>query len=167
MPATRTISNRRFRHLAARPARLKGRRAPGQPLDMLQAILSQMSGAASLLDLLERTVGCLDTLMGNSSTAVLQLMPGGATLRCQVFRSASPYHGLAEQSVDAGLIGVAARLSQTVLVKDTLADPRFVQPEGWAVRSELCVPIVTRHGLWGVLNLDSDRPDAYSPRLVQ
>ncbi|HET9224833.1 MAG TPA: GAF domain-containing protein, partial [Roseiflexaceae bacterium] len=137
------------------------------PLDMLQAILGQMSGANSLDVLLERTVSCLHQLLGNTATAAMQLLPGGDKLICLAFESQYPYRGLPTLPIDTGLIGATARSQQTVLANDTLADPRFIQPDGWMIRSELCVPIVTRHGLWGVLNLDSDRVGAYSPVLLQ
>jgi signal transduction histidine kinase len=137
------------------------------PLDMLQAILGQMSGANSLDILLERTVSCLHRLLGNTASAVLQLLPGGDTLLIMAFESGHPYHGLPTLPINTGLIGATARLGQTILANDTLADPRFIPPVGWPVRSELCVPIITRHGLWGVLNLDSERAGAYSPVLLQ
>ena len=36
-----------------------------------------------------------------------------------------------------------------------------------AFYAELAVPIFTRHGLWGVLNLDAARINAYPPKIVQ
>jgi signal transduction histidine kinase len=136
-------------------------------LDILQAILGQMTGANSLEVLLERTVSCLHRLFGNTATAVLQLLPGGDTLLCLAFASEYLYEGQPTIPIDTGLIGATARSGYTILANDTLADPRFIPPSGWLVRSELCVPIVTRHGLWGVLNLDSERLGAYSPKQLQ
>jgi signal transduction histidine kinase len=137
------------------------------PLDMLQAILGQMSGATSLDVLLERTVSCLHTLMGNTATSVLRLLSDGVTLDTVAFQSVHPFLHSPILSIDSGLIGATARSGRTTVANDTLADPRFLPPSGWIVRSELGVPIVTRHGLWGVLNLDSERVNAYSPMLVQ
>ncbi len=145
----------------------RGTHAPGDPLNLIQLILGQMSGATSLSELLERTVGCLHSLMDNTSTAVLQLLADDSLLYCRAFQSALPYGGSPAIPLDTGLIGAAARSGQTVLATDVRADPRFVPADGWIVRSELCVPIITRHGLWGVLNLDSDQVDAYPPWLVQ
>src|SRR5262245_46912888 len=117
--------------------------SPNSSLDMLQAILGQMSGADSLDTLLERTVSCLHQLIGDTATVVLQLLPGGQTLLCLAYESKYPYHGLPTFPIDTGLIGAAARSGRTILANNTLADPRFVPPSGWTVRSELCVPIVT------------------------
>jgi signal transduction histidine kinase len=140
---------------------------PGRPLDLLQAVLSQMSGAASLDELLESTVRSLHTALGSTSTAVLQFTPDHPALYCRFYQSTQAYHGSPELSLDTGLIGAAARARQTVLAQDTLADPRFVAPAGWNIHAELAVPIITRHGLWGVLNLDSERAGVYPPRVVR
>jgi signal transduction histidine kinase len=134
---------------------------------MLQAILGQMAGANSLDELLERTVSCMHTLMGNTATSVLRLLPDGVTLDTVAFQSVHPFLHSPILSIGSGLIGATACSGHTTLANDALADPRFLPPEGWTVRSELGVPIVTRHGLWGVLNLDSEQSNAYSPMLVQ
>jgi signal transduction histidine kinase len=126
-----------------------------------------MSGANSLDELLERTVGHLHTLLGNTATSVLRLLPDRISLDTVAFQSVHPFLISRVISIHTGLIGATAQSGCTILANDAQADPRFVPPEGWMVRSELSVPIITRHGLWGVLNLDSDRVDAYPPMLVQ
>ena len=64
-----------------------------------------------------------------------------------------------------------SRRERSVLVGDVRADDRYVGlPELPDVRSELAVPVFDRGELWGVLNLESDRVDAYGDddvRLVQ
>jgi two-component system NtrC family sensor kinase len=144
-----------------------GRLASAHSLDLLQLILGEMSDAASLDDLLERTVNSLHTALGNTATAALQLLPDDASLDCLFLRSAQAYHGSRELPIDSGLIGAATRAQQTVLAQDTLAELHAAAPMGWKVRSELAVPIITHHGLWGVLNLASERASAYPPRVVQ
>ncbi|MFL5806881.1 MAG: ATP-binding protein [Roseiflexaceae bacterium] len=168
MPGARSShTRRRIRPHAKRRFGGARRFVPGRPLDLLQAVLSQMSGVASLDELLERTVNNLHTALDNTATGVLLVIPDRLALQCLFFRSTQGYHGWPEVSIDTGLIGAAARAQQTVLVQDTLVDPRFLAPTGWNVRSELAVPIITRQGLWGVLNLDSERAGAYPPRVVQ
>jgi signal transduction histidine kinase/putative methionine-R-sulfoxide reductase with GAF domain len=138
-----------------------------EPLDMLQAILSQMSGASSLSDLLERTISYLHGLLSNTATAVFQITADGVMLNNVAFQSAYPLDTISVIPLDTGLIGATARSGRTILAPDTRIDSRFVPPYGGPVGSELCVPIVTRHGLWGVLMLDSEQVDAYPPKLVQ
>jgi signal transduction histidine kinase len=60
-------------------------------------------------------------------------------------------------SIQAGLVGVAARQRQRVLVNDVASDPRYVATLGSAICAELVVPIVVNDRLLGVLNIESDR----------
>jgi signal transduction histidine kinase len=170
-PMPGASSNLPLRRRIKQPTRRRfgatGRIASGRPLDLLQAVLSQMSGALSLDELLERTVNSLHRALDNTTTGVLRLIPDRLALQCLCYQSAHGYHGWPEVPIDTGLIGAAARARQTILVQDTQADARFVAPQGWNTRSELAVPIITRQGLWGVLNLDSERTGAYPPKLVQ
>jgi signal transduction histidine kinase len=145
----------------------RGRPASGEPIALLQIILGQMPGASSLDELLDRTVDALHRVMGNTSTAVLQLLPMGGSLCTRAFQSTRPYQGSAILPIDTGLIGAAARSLQTIVAQDVRADPRFAPADGWEMHAEVCVPIVTRQGLWGVLDLGSERLNAYPPLLVQ
>jgi len=136
-------------------------------LAILHATIDQMQRAASLDDLLDRTVTTLHQMMGNSVTAVMQLLPDGATLFGRSFQSTRPNLSSPTVPIQKGLIGAAARVRQTVVANDVSADPRFLPVEGWETRSELCVPIVTHQGLWGILNLDSERVNAFPQRIVE
>src|SRR5262249_55115989 len=98
---------------------------------------------------------------------VLELMPDGDALDTRVVECSRPLINPPILPITMGLIGSAARTGETVVVQDVRADPRHVPAEGWDTQSELCVPIVTRHGLWGILNLESNRKNAFPPRLVQ
>ncbi len=138
-----------------------------KPLDILRTTLDQLPCATSLDDLLDRTITTLHELMDNSVTAVLQLMPDRATLYGRTVRSTQPYAGSLILSVHKGLIGVAATTGQTVVVNDVATDPRHVLAEGWNTRSELCVPISTHNGLWGILNLESEHVNAFPAQVVQ
>lgn len=68
------------------------------------------------------------------------------------------------QPADAGILGAVVADEQPLVVGDVRRDPRYIGlPELPDVRSELAVPVFDRGKLWGVLNLESDRADAYSP----
>ncbi len=61
-----------------------------------------------------------------------------------------------------GITGWVATTGQALLVSDVLREPRYVQwPPGARTRSELVVPLKTKSGIIGVLNLESDEPDAF------
>jgi signal transduction histidine kinase/putative methionine-R-sulfoxide reductase with GAF domain len=134
---------------------------------MLQAILSQMPGSTSLDDLLDRTAATLHQLMANAVTAVFQVQPGGMALYACALKSEWPELASRTIASDYGLIGASVSSGQTVVVQDTSADPRYRPVVGWRTRAELCVPIMTRAGLWGVLDLQSPHVGAYPPWLAQ
>src|SRR5215212_1801946 len=141
--------------------------ARAQPLDILQATTDQMPRATSLEDLLERTTLTLHELMGNSVTAVLQLLANGVTLYGRAVQCTRPYTGSRMLSIHHGLVGAAARAQQTIVANDVSADPRHVLAAGWETHAELCVPIITHQGLWGILNLESEHIDAFPKQVVQ
>jgi signal transduction histidine kinase/ActR/RegA family two-component response regulator len=149
---------------AKRPARITGARA--EPLDILRATIDQMPRAVSLDDLLDRTITTLHQMMGNSVTAVMQLLPDGATLYGRSVQSTRPYLGTPTLPIHKGLVGAAARAQQTVVANKVATDSRHMLVEGWDTRAELCVPIITHHGLWGILNLESERANAFPQRVV-
>ena len=61
-----------------------------------------------------------------------------------------------------GITTDAARTGQPVLVNDVLSDPRYITvPELSATRAELAVPIEVKGRVVGVLDVQSDRPNAF------
>jgi signal transduction histidine kinase len=72
------------------------------------------------------------------------------------------------QRLGEGLAGQAARQSQTKLINDTSSDPDYPQPDHSAdvVRAELAIPIRLGSKVVGVLDLQSEEIDAFSPQDV-
>ncbi|GGS01362.1 HD domain-containing phosphohydrolase [Deinococcus sedimenti] len=66
----------------------------------------------------------------------------------------------------AGLIGACVQARQTLYVPDVLTDPRYVARHA-EVRSEVIVPVWVSGQLWGVLNVESPRPDAFDRGDIQ
>lgn len=65
------------------------------------------------------------------------------------------------------LTGRAAAGGETLLVPDVCLDPRFMPSEYMPhTRSELVVPLKTQSAIIGVLNIESDKVDAFSPEMV-
>jgi phosphoserine phosphatase RsbU/P len=60
-----------------------------------------------------------------------------------------------------GIVGAAADSREPVLVDDVRRDPRYLNALD-AVRSELAVPMLSRHKLVGVIDLQSTRERAYT-----
>lgn len=64
-------------------------------------------------------------------------------------------------STSRGLTGVAARTRTIVNVGDVGADPRYISVARQC-RSEICVPLIARGDLLGVLTVQSAKTDAFS-----
>jgi len=64
--------------------------------------------------------------------------------------------------IDTGVVGRALRTGDPQLVPDVSADPDYV-PVNDATVAEYAVPIRYRDRLLGVLNLEADHPDVFSP----
>jgi len=69
-----------------------------------------------------------------------------------------------EQDVSEGINGRAARTGEPVIVPDTSKEPDFLSPgDDLHAGSELAVPIRVDGEVWGVLNLEDRRRDAFGP----
>ena len=60
-----------------------------------------------------------------------------------------------------GITGWVAATGEPLLVQDVSQDPRYVWMRGSKSRSELAVPIKAKGQIIGVLDVQSDRPDAF------
>lgn len=71
-------------------------------------------------------------------------------------------HGCLTIPFSRGVCGAAARSRETQLVPDVEAFPGHIACSS-STRSELVIPVTNRAGdLLGVLDIDSDRPDAFT-----
>ncbi len=68
-----------------------------------------------------------------------------------------------EQPVDVGIFGQVLATRASYVCNDVLEDPTFFDPapEGSSVRSELCVPIRLGPKVFGVLDVESQRPNRF------
>ena len=64
--------------------------------------------------------------------------------------------------LEAGIVGRVARTRQPALVEDISQDADYADATAGATRSELAVPILREEEVLGVLNLESDRPAAFT-----
>lgn len=62
--------------------------------------------------------------------------------------------------IDQGICGAAAAERQTILVPDVNADDRYLACS-IETRSEIVVPIMDENVVYGEIDIDSDRPDAF------
>jgi signal transduction histidine kinase len=62
---------------------------------------------------------------------------------------------------EEGITGLVAGSGETIVVPDVTGDPRYVEMAGTRARSEFVVPIRTRGGVIGVIDVQSDRIDGF------
>jgi len=74
-----------------------------------------------------------------------------------------PPRGVTLEIDRPGITTDAARIGQPVVVNDVMSDPRYITvPELSATRAELAVPIEVKGRVVGVLDVQSDRPNAFT-----
>ncbi len=100
-------------------------------------------------------------LMRASSGSAVLINPTTGLLEIHAAHGLPPNATELKLRVGEGLTGWVARTGKPARVGDVANDPRYVmlRPE---VRSELAVPLEVNGDLRGVLNVDSDRADAFS-----
>jgi len=115
-----------------------------EPADALQLVMREV------VDLLDATSGSL--VLVNPTTGLLDIeasegLPAdGAALKLRL---------------DEGITGWVARTGEPARVDDVSADKRYVTVRA-GIQSEMAVPLVMEGEVRGVLNVDSDRPAAFS-----
>jgi len=100
-------------------------------------------------------------LMRASSGSTVLINPANNFLEIQAAERLPRRAAELKLRVGEGITGWVARTGKPARVGDVRSDPRYVmlRPE---VRSELAVPLEVNGQVRGVLNVDSDRPEAFS-----
>ena len=100
-------------------------------------------------------------VMRASSGSAALVNPTNGLLEIQASQGLPPNAKQLKLRVGEGITGWVARTGQSARVSDVRADSRYVMVES-DVRSELAVPLEVEGEVRGVLNVDSDRVDAFS-----
>jgi signal transduction histidine kinase len=96
-----------------------------------------------------------------SSGSVVLVNPTSGFLEIHASMGLPPNAAELKLRVGEGITGWVARKGQAVRSGDVAADPRYIRVRQ-RVASELAVPLVVMGDVRGVLNVDSDRKDAFS-----
>lgn len=143
-----------------------------QDKQSLQARYERLSRLYQVSNLIHSTLDPQETLklivqqavemVGASSGSIMLINPTTGFLEVLAAHGLPPIADQLKLRVGEGITGWVARTGACVLVGDVTKDPRYLmlRPE---VRSELAVPLVTGDEPRGVLNVDSDRLDAFGP----
>jgi signal transduction histidine kinase len=100
-------------------------------------------------------------LMRASSGSVVLLNPTNGLLEIEAAHGLTPDATRLKLRRGEGITGRVAQTGKPLRVGDVSADPHYV-PVRPGVRSELAVPLAVGGEVRGVLNVDSDRPEAFS-----
>ncbi|HUK88567.1 MAG TPA: GAF domain-containing protein [Terriglobales bacterium] len=128
-----------------------------QTLEVLNEISRELTSILNLDRLLERVAGSLGRLIDYQMFSILLLDSAGEKLIHRFsLRFNESVHLKHEIPLGRGLVGYAAQHKKAVLVPDVSRDARYIQlnPE---TRSELCVPLVYKDKVIGVLDLEHTR----------
>lgn len=100
-------------------------------------------------------------LMRASSGSAVLLNPTTGLLEIHAAHGLPPEAAQTKLRTGEGITGWVARTGKPARVGDVTKDARYVmlRPE---IRSELAVPLEVGGEVRGVINVDSDRPDAFS-----
>ena len=115
----------------------------------------------------------LDKLLASVATIVKEVVPydliaiflyfektQGLRIRYSIGHREEVVRGM-EIGLGEGIVGAAAQSREPVVVEDVRRDARYLNALD-AVRSELAVPMISRHKLVGVIDLQSTRERAYT-----
>ncbi len=100
-------------------------------------------------------------VMRASSGSIALVNPTNGLLEIQASQGLPAGAQNMQLRVGRGITGWVARTGRPARVSDVRADARYVMLQP-AVRSELAVPLAVEGEVRGVVNVDSDRPDAFS-----
>src|SRR6516165_3316798 len=126
-------------------------------LTLLTEISRELTSILDVDQLLKRVADLVTRIIDYEMFSILLLDPTGTMLQHRFsLRFKESVHLKHEIPIGQGLVGYAAETGQTVLVPDVSKDPRYIManPE---TRSELCVPLIYKDKVIGVLDVEHTR----------
>ncbi len=147
------IENARLYTRVARQAR---------QLTLLTEISRELTSILNLDQLLKRVADLVTRIIDYQMFSILLLDPTGQLLQHRFsLRFNESVHLKHEVPIGRGLVGYAAQTGQAVLVPDVSKDPRYIManPE---TRSELCVPLIYKEKVIGVLDIEHTRRNYFN-----
>jgi len=131
-------------------------------LDLLYQVSNVIHSTLEPQEALQLIVSEAVRLMRASSGSVVLINPTTGFLEIHASHNLPPSATRLKLRVGEGITGWVARAGKPARVGDVAEDPRYVAARR-GVRSELAVPLEVNGETRGVLNVDSDRTNAFSP----
>lgn len=132
--------------------------------NMLYEVGISMSGSLDLDEVLHKILDLLRRVVQFDAGGVFLIDPEENRIKSQAIVGYDPVEDEKVQlKIGQGLIGHVATTGEPVIVSDVLKDTRYVDAHT-GTRSEVVTPIKVDDRVIGVLNLESNQPNAYSKR---
>jgi diguanylate cyclase (GGDEF)-like protein len=134
------------------------------------AILAEVARLATedieLRPMLQRITDALASRLGWDLVALVRVDANAGRFVCEALSSSLPttLHVGYGREIGSGVVGEVAATARAVLIDDARSHPNFVETQTNTL-SELCVPIVHRGEVVGILNAESARLAAFSDQL--
>ncbi len=131
-------------------------------LQLLYQVSNVIHSTLEAQEALQLIVSEAVRLMNASSGSVVLINPTTGLLEISASQNLPSAATKLKLRVGEGVTGWVARHGKPVRVGDVTQDPRYVAARR-GVKSELAVPLEVNGETRGVINVDSDRADAFSP----
>ena len=131
-------------------------------LTLLTEISRELTSILNVDQLLKRIADLLTRIIDYQMFSILLLDPSGTVLQHRFsLRFKESVQLKHEIPLGQGLVGYAAQTGQPVLVPDVTKDPRYIEanPE---TRSELCIPLIYKDKVIGVLDIEHTRRNYFN-----
>ncbi|MEE9554308.1 MAG: GAF domain-containing protein [candidate division Zixibacteria bacterium] len=115
--------------------------------------------ASSTHSALEAVVGLLHASVPYYDWVGIYFLTEDKVLKLGPYRGEESPHR--EIHLEHGVCGAAAREKQTIIVGDVNADPRYLACS-LETKSEIVVPVMKGNSVKAVIDIDSDRKDAFT-----
>ena len=136
-------------------------------LTLLTEISRELTSILNVDQLLQRIADLVTRIIDFQMFSILLVDPTGTVLQHRFsLRFNESVHLKHEIPIGQGLVGYAAQTGQAVLVPDVSKDPRYIKanPE---TRSELCVPLIYKEKVIGVLDIEHTRRGYFDDQHVR
>jgi diguanylate cyclase (GGDEF)-like protein len=140
-------------------------RRRGRQLTVANALGARIASMTNVEEIADAVVDELHQAFGYFMCALIRITGDGERVSAVAVRG-EPFLQLERerwsQPVGDGIVGRAIRTEQTVMVNDVYADTGY-QPTAFTaeVLSELTVPLMVGGRIWGAINLEESRRDAF------
>jgi len=128
---------------------------------LLHHITTTAASGTTLEEALEGAVNGLQVTLGGDRVMIFLIDREKKLLEIKASMGYSETVSSETVPIGSGITGWVAAHRRPLRVKDVREDPRYIQMSS-NTRSELAIPLIYRNELLGVLNVESEVPDAYT-----